>query len=120
MSSHLDYVLDYAPTLAPIAARLLDGADGRIYVSSAGPQPGTKFYDPSEPPYFFVQVVTGEQSAQDAIIRVTAEGVEVVFGVWEDGEFYADEPQHMTHESLRAYVGQLPRPLNYYVEGGNS
>ncbi len=52
MSSHLDYVMDYAPTLAPIAARLLDGADGRIYVASAGPQPGTKFYDPSEPPYF--------------------------------------------------------------------
>ncbi len=44
----------------------------------------------------------------------------MVFGVWEDGDFYADEPQHMTHESLSAYVGQLPRPLNYYVEGGNA
>lgn len=115
------WVLKYAPTLWDLAERM--EAAGPVYVSSAGPQPQAKDYDPDEEPYFFLDSHVGHPGytwpSCQLCIRVTTEKVEtyITFTITDGGQRYWEDVATLTHDELIAYLGSLPKRIEDFAKG---
>jgi hypothetical protein len=106
----------YAPKLVEKHATLLPFYDV-LMGAGAGPQPGTKYYDPKEEPYFSVDVQNPQYPNLSYTFRVTEHTVALEH--WEapgDGTMdLVDDPVFMTMEELWDFLRQLPRPAHSFA-----
>jgi hypothetical protein len=106
----------YAPKLVEKHATLLPFYDV-LMGCGAGPQPGTKYYDPDEPPHFSVDVQNPQYPNLYYSFRVTERAV--ILEHWESsgdgGEQMVDDPALMTMEELWDFLRQLPRPARGFA-----
>ena len=111
----LDHVRQFCPQLIEKRASLLP-FDDVIFGESAGPQPGTKYYDPKEEPHFEVQVQDPLYPSAYYSFRVTKHAVEFSHvETGEEEEYLLDDPMVIELEELWTFLRQLPRPLPSFV-----
>jgi hypothetical protein len=112
----LDHVRQFCPHLIEKRASLLP-FDDVIFGESAGPQPGTKYYNPKEEPYFTIDVNDPQYPSLHYSFRVTAHTVEMEH--WEapgnGTEAMIDDPVVIEMEELWNFLRQLPRPASSFV-----
>ena len=115
-NERLDYVKIYAPSLVEKRASLLP-FDDVIFSESAGPQPETMHYDPSEEPYFSIEVHDPQYSGNHYSFRVTDKCVEMEhWGIDSDGEHILwDDVVVIDMEELWNFLRQLPRPPHGFI-----
>lgn len=111
----LAYVRQYAPTLIEQRATLLP-FDGAISGEHAGPIPTAKDYDPTEEPYFTVEVKDPTDNSCSYFFKVTKYGVTYDFGRWPgDGTLEIwDADMPYTMEALWEFMRQVPRSAHVF------
>ena len=113
----LAYVREFCPNLVEKRASLVP-FDDVICGESAGPQPQAKDYDPSEEPYFKVEVNDPKDNSCSYFFKVTEHGVTYSLGRWTGGgalEIWdADMPYSM--RALWEFMRQAPRPAHVFIK----
>jgi hypothetical protein len=106
----------YAPKLVEKHATLLPFYDV-LMGTGAGPQPGTKYYDLKEEPYFSVDVQNPQYPNLFYTFRVTEHTVSLEhYEALGDGSLgIMDDPVDMTMEELWDFLRQLPRPAHSFA-----
>lgn len=129
VKQELDYVRKYAPTLVPLAERLLKVGNGRVFISGAGPQSQAE-KDGGEEPFFHIDFYS-EHPGFDLrdtwiIVKVMAESVVATVLVGDPEWDRRVEPQReweledtflLSHEGLIAYIDQFPYRLSDFAVG---
>lgn len=119
----MEMVQEYAPDLEVLVCRIVAEAEGRVFVSSAGPRPQPDGYNLDDPPVVHLApAVDMPGLSPQAQFHVYGPELVVV----------TDEPEgvvitgQMTEEfTLTAhrfifYLQQIPRPIQSFVSGSGS
>ena len=111
----LEQFQEKAPDLLGLAESFMEAADGRWYLQGVATGPG---WWGEEDGFFLDTTVANPGYEHDTwIIYWIGRDhvrVRVLVGWREFGEWALDADYRMEHDDLRAYLGNLPRPLRSY------
>jgi hypothetical protein len=108
------YCREFAPNLVMARATLLP-FDDIICGECAGPQPAADDYDPSEEPFFTIDIDDPSNPGGETWARVTERGVTISYTIKSHGgESYLGDEIETSLVGLWDYLRQIPRAAGAY------